>query len=111
MATKRSIVSVEKVKESMEGRNCERARGHYLIFYLPETEKMMKRAFDIMLPDIIGGKRYYHMTTETSKAAALKRVKAVRELGHKTVMRLGDKHLASPGHSNKWIIFVSKEKR
>lgn len=78
--------------------------------YLQETYRMIERAFDMMLPAIIGGERYYHMTTETSKKNAQKRLQAVHSFRYNAVMRKADLHLVC-NTRDKWIIFVSKKKR
>lgn len=81
--------------------------------YLQETYRMIERSFDVMLPVTIGRGRYYHMTTETSKEAAQKRLRAVHSFRYNAIMRKAAGRIVGPKRilSHSWVIFVSKKKR
>jgi len=81
--------------------------------YLQETHRMIERAFDVMLPTSIGNGRYYHMTTETSKENAQKRLRAVHSFRHNAIMRKAAGRIVGPERvlEHSWVIFVSKKKR
>jgi len=76
--------------------------------YLHSTYQMIQHAFDTMLPAIIGKHRYYHMTSESSRAAAQQRVDACHQLGYRAVMRRSGPYLVKGQGGARWVVFVAK---
>lgn len=75
--------------------------------YLQNTYQSIQRAFDVMLPATFNGRRYYHMTSEGTRADAQMRVSACHQLGYRAIMRRGDKYLVHAGKT-RWVVFVGK---